>query len=115
MLCHELLMHAEKQQEMMEKCRKPPPVVEHVLTKLQEKPYVPVMLYGPTGCGLRTVASYLAAQEHERDPSRVVALRFLTLTPESQTVMAALFTVLEQASIIFSRGSTALHGLKVSG
>ena len=107
-------MHAEKQQQLLDECDEPPAVVERMLSELQAETGSPVVLHGPLGCGLQTIAAHLAAEELQRDPARMVTLRYLTLTPESQTVMAALFTVLEQVAIAFGGGSAALQSLKVS-
>ncbi|XP_070178227.1 NACHT domain- and WD repeat-containing protein 1-like [Littorina saxatilis] len=100
-LCQELVMHAHKQQQLLTNIKDMPHIVEPALQQLYSNPSVPLVLQGPVGSGMQTVGSFLALQEAKRDLPRLVALRFMTLTPESQTVMAALFTILEQVSIAF--------------
>ncbi|KAL8581153.1 hypothetical protein ACOMHN_033600 [Nucella lapillus] len=100
-LCQELLMHEHKQQHLLQSCSKPRDFVGTAQEQLQQEPNLPLILYGDVGGGLQTIAAHLAAEEARRNTARMVALRFMTLTPESQTVMAVLFTVLEQAAIAF--------------
>ena len=107
-------MHAERQQHLLLACSDPPPIVHTVLRLLREAapPLAPIVLEGPAGCGTQTVASHLASELADLESSMVVT-RFLTLTPESLTVMTTLFTVLEQVAIAFAGGSPALTSLKV--
>nr|KAG5712973.1 hypothetical protein BaRGS_021767 [Batillaria attramentaria] len=98
-LCQELLMHAHRRQDLCSRCPHPPPIVSTAIAVLDANPHTPLLIDGPPGCDLETVASHIA-QELSKDPATgIVALRFLGTTPDSHSLLGSLFGVLEQVSI----------------
>ena len=113
-LCQELLMHAHLQQQLLNDIPVAPAIVTAVLSRIEESPTTPLIVCGPLGSGLKTLAAHVAREECRRDSARMVALRYMALTPESHSLLGALFTLLEQVATVFSGApGAAFRGLQV--
>lgn len=108
-LCEELMIHGCKSSKLYSQTTVIPEVVTMALSHLQGHPGNPLILHGPPGCGLKTVAAHLARMYADLCPLAMIGLRFMGLSPDSSCLSASLFSVLEQAAMFEGNGFSNLQ------